>query len=145
MIKDFEIKHYILDDERHPVECGLMQWAMWMEREQRPKGIVGSTETELYRVSTVFLGLDHSFDRDGPPILFETMVFQRERSIVKWFKGRLMSIHKSVDEDDFFHRYSTWDEAEAGHNTLVRRIRKAETDAKKMMVRRKHGHRSDKP
>jgi hypothetical protein len=30
------------------------------------------------KVSTVFLGLDHSFSEDGPPILWETMVFGGE-------------------------------------------------------------------
>jgi hypothetical protein len=137
------IKHYILDDEHHPVECDLMTWARWFNNhEQR---IVGSTETALYRVSTVFLGLDHNWSDRGPPVLFETMVFEKERSITKWSDDRLVSINKSVDEDDFFRRYSTWDEAEAGHNTLVRRIQKAEDDAKKMMKRKRHGHRSDKP
>ena len=29
---------------------------------------------EIVTVSTVFLGLDHSFG-DGPPLLFETMIF----------------------------------------------------------------------
>jgi len=136
----FDLGHYILDDERQPVECGLMRWARWMQDEQRSKGIVGSTKTELYRVSTVFLGLDHGWGR-GPPVLFETMVFDKQRSIVEWHDV-LVSIHKSVDEDDFFHRYSTWDEAEAGHKTLVRRIRRAEAAAKKMV---KHGTGFDEP
>jgi hypothetical protein len=46
-------------------------------------------------VSTVFLGLDHSFG-EGPPQLFETMIFGGEH-------------------DEYQERYSTWDEAEAGH------------------------------
>ena len=29
-------------------------------------------------VSTVFLVVDHSYDEDGPPLLFETMVFPSE-------------------------------------------------------------------
>lgn len=28
-------------------------------------------------VSTVFLGLDHSFHKGGPPVLWETMVFRK--------------------------------------------------------------------
>jgi hypothetical protein len=50
-------------------------------------------------VSTIFLGLDHNFG-DGPPLLFETMVFS----------GR----HAGVQE-----RYSTWDEAVDGHARWV--------------------------
>ena len=54
------------------------------------------------RVSTVFLGLDHSFG--GPrPILFETMAF--------------------VDNKDVgCERYSTWAEAKAGHQRWVKKI-----------------------
>lgn len=28
-----------------------------------------------FHVSTIWLGLDHSFCSDGPPLIFETMVF----------------------------------------------------------------------
>jgi len=60
-------------------------------------------------VSTVFLGLDHSFG-GGPPQIFETMVF-----------GGL------YDEEQI--RYSTWDEAVAGHNKMVEAIQNAERAA----------------
>lgn len=52
-------------------------------------------------VSTVFLGVDHSFG-GGPPLLFETMV---------------MSDVDDMDEVQF--RYTTWDEAERGHCSTV--------------------------
>jgi hypothetical protein len=51
-------------------------------------------------VSTVFLGLDHRWGKQGPPILFETMIF-----------GGV--------EDQYQERYATWDEAEAGHAKAV--------------------------
>jgi hypothetical protein len=57
-----------------------------------------------YRVSTVFLGIDHGFDPEGPPILFETMVFC-----------------KGFDEE-IQKRYATWDEAIAGHQTIIREL-----------------------
>ena len=50
-------------------------------------------------VSTVFLGTDHAFGC-GPPLLFETMVF-------------------GVPDDEPCERYSTWDEAVAGHAAMV--------------------------
>jgi hypothetical protein len=56
-------------------------------------------------VSTVFLGIDHSFNRDGPPLLFETMVFG----------GHL---------DQQMDRYATLEEAEAGHVRWVDRVRR---------------------
>lgn len=59
--------------------------------------------TEVYdgcRVSTVFLALDHRFSGDGPPIVFETMVFGGP-----------------FDQEQ--ERYCTWVEAEAGHARWV--------------------------
>jgi len=59
-------------------------------------------------VSTVFLSLDHSFGH-GAPLLFETLVFG----------GKL---------DGEQDRYSTWDEAEAGHRAMVERVRASMSD-----------------
>jgi hypothetical protein len=56
---------------------------------------VAKTKGPGCKISTVFLGLDHSFG-EGKPLLFETMVFG----------GKF---------DQETNRYSTWDEAEAGH------------------------------
>lgn len=62
-------------------------------------------------VSTVFLGLDHNLMGRGPPLVFETMVFGPYGGDEQW-------------------RYSTWEEAEAGHAEVVammeERIKKAE-------------------
>jgi len=52
------------------------------------------------RVSTVFLCLDHSFLNDGPPIVFETMIFGGKH-------------------DDFQERYCTYDQAEEGHKRAI--------------------------
>lgn len=60
------------------------------------------------RISTVFLGLDHSFRPGAKPIVFETMVFG----------GPL---------DDGCVRYCTRDEAREGHAEMVRRVRHAYT------------------
>lgn len=60
--------------------------------------IFGDTE-----VSTVFIGLDYNFCVEGPPIVFETMIFH----------GPLAGEQE---------RYSTWEEAEAGHKRWVRRV-----------------------
>lgn len=55
------------------------------------------------RISTVFLGIDHQWG-SGPPLLFETMVFGGPMDEQQW-------------------RYSTWDEAEAGHHRVVEAVR----------------------
>jgi hypothetical protein len=51
-------------------------------------------------VSTVWLGIDHNFFGAGPPLIFETMIFG----------GR-------YDEEQW--RWSTLDEARAGHARIV--------------------------
>jgi hypothetical protein len=62
------------------------------------------------RVSTVFLGIDHNFGLEGPPIVFETMVFiddaeddERGNDYGQW-------------------RYSTYDEALLGHIRVCNRV-----------------------
>lgn len=57
---------------------------------------------EEVQVSTVFLHMDHSFN-GGPPLLFETMVF-----------GGLHDNHQV--------RYTSWDEAEKGHNEICQMV-----------------------
>lgn len=52
-------------------------------------------------VSTIFLRLDHNMEREGPPLLFETMVFESD----------------SMIEEDC-RRCATWEEAEAQHQEM---------------------------
>jgi hypothetical protein len=94
---------------RTPVRCeNLIGWARWFEK-SRKKRIVAQERVGRFRVSTVFLALDHNFSLKGPPVLFETMVFP------------LTSL-QDVDCD----RYSTWEEAEKGHRAMVERVRRGE-------------------
>ncbi len=60
-----------------------------------------------YWVSTVYLGIDHSFG-SGPPLIFETMIFDNE-----------------ADEFlSFQDRYSTEEQAVAGHAAAVEAVEK---------------------
>lgn len=66
-----DIGAYILK-YRKPVKChSILQWGKWMQYNRRQ---VRRTYVGSQYVSTVFLGLDHSFN-GGKPILFETMIF----------------------------------------------------------------------
>lgn len=56
-------------------------------------------------VSTVWLGLDHAFGGEGPPMIFETMVLNPDYS------------------DIYCERYGTEDEALAGHKRILRDVR----------------------
>ena len=56
-------------------------------------------------ISTVYLGLNHRYDA-GPPLLYETMIFGGP-----------------LDQEQF--RYTSWQEAEQGHQEAVDRVRGA--------------------
>ncbi len=91
---------YILEGKTPVPESDLMTWATWLETADRQ---VSKDEKDEVKVSTVFLGLDHRFGGDGPPILFETMVFGGQH-----------------DQDQ--KRYCTWEEAEEGHRRMVEKV-----------------------
>jgi hypothetical protein len=116
---------YILDDEHRPVPVPMEEWARWYCTANR---IVAQDGTRFHWVSTIFLGLDHNHFGKGPPILFETMVFEREAEI-REFGGKLFPARDSLD----MWRYASWDEAEAGHRATVKRLKKLEADAVKML------------
>lgn len=81
----------------------VQEWGALME--SRDYRIVKVTEINGIVVSTVWLGLDHNFIGDGPPLIFETMVFRPgERG------GELI------------YRYTTHEQAERGHETALLRL-----------------------
>lgn len=55
-------------------------------------------------ISTVFIGMDHSRIPDTPPLIFELVVFRGGESAETF-------------------RYSTWQQAEAGHAQVLAKIR----------------------
>jgi hypothetical protein len=58
-------------------------------------------------VSTVWLGLDHSFWPGHGPLIFETMVFD----------------DRDMPAFDLMDRYGTLAQAERGHRAFVRRVK----------------------
>ncbi len=72
--------------------------------EDRRGRTVGDTPVGDYRVSTVFLGIDHGFG--GESRWFETMVFGA-----------------GSYEDQFCERYATAEQAKAGHLDTVLKLR----------------------
>jgi len=93
---------FILEDG-DPVPCNdLLTWGKWMETGERR---IARTQIDDVSVSTVFLGLDHSFG-GSTPILFETMVFGGP-----------------LDQEQ--ERYATRKEAQAGHDKMVERVKEA--------------------
>lgn len=108
--------NYILGDDHIAVpEPDFLKWGLWIETAERHVAI---DDIGKYKVSTIFLGLDQSFSDDGPPLLFETMVFEYSKN----HKG-LGRDWIAADDFDMF-RYATWDEAQAGHNRLAALVRR---------------------
>lgn len=92
---------YVLDENGEPrLEPSLMRWGQWFEQSIAQRRVAW-TEIYPFAVSTLFLGLDHSFFR-GPPLLFETMVFWKRR-------GRYHTRRYAV------HQVRTFTRAEARH------------------------------
>jgi hypothetical protein len=127
----------IVDNDLMPA---TMQWAMLFE-ERDSNRQVGSTKT-LYgeRLSTVWLGLDHNFMGEGPPIIYETMLFAPDpenvrRTTITALCDAAMGrnadpeaiakreafnayIEKNYPHDQLQLRYSTRQEAEDSHEKL---------------------------
>lgn len=97
-LKDFKIFWILIGKE--PKSVDLIEYKEWFETADRH---VKDEVVNDIRISTVFLGIDRRFG-DGPPILFETMVFGGP-------------LNKEME------RYSTWDEAEKGHDRMVQRVK----------------------
>jgi hypothetical protein len=75
------MRYYLIDEHGNVRPAATMtEWALWFEAEsKKPHGGLRHVDlTDLpggVRVSTVFLGLDHNLFDDGPPLIFETMIF----------------------------------------------------------------------
>src|SRR5690606_15935421 len=103
--------YYRLDPITHEVipiegEDAVLQWAA--EQEIMDRCVDRTLVFSNVLVSTVFLGLDHSFSDNDPPLIFETMVFGGP-----------------LDGDQI--RYSTWEQAQSGHDFMVSKVRAAHT------------------
>lgn len=100
-------KYYILVG-RAPIAVNTSMWVKFIEGRRDDKDgdwRVGLDHiNDKCHVSTVFLGIDHNFSREGDPILFETLVFG----------GPL---------DGEMTRYCTYAEAEKGHAEMVSQAR----------------------
>ena len=93
--------YYILDEDKNIVRIEdievALEWSMYKSNRRVRMDQVGE-----YIVSTVFLVFDHGFVGDGP-VLFETMVFKDSQS---------------VDTLGWTDRYTTYDDARAGHQAI---------------------------
>ena len=90
--------YYILEDKTvKPIE-DVLTWAKFVEN--GPRRVNKTKLPDGKWVSTIFIGVDLGFN--GKPQTFETMVFERDGM-------------ESLDCE----RYSTWGEAQEGHEGMV--------------------------
>ncbi len=94
--------------DRQGKEMTLLEWGSKFE--DMDYKIVRQDNIDRWFISTVWLGLNHSFFRKQPPLIFETMIFLD--------KG-----YKEYESDDPLHlyqeRYSTEEEAIKGHEEAL--------------------------
>lgn len=117
------IDKYRRDGTPYPdTEAGLLEWAQ--DISDFSKKLVKQERVGRFWISTVWLGLDHSFGY-GEPKIFESMVFDKRRRrghkrIFKFFGKK----HKDIGIEMAQERYSTLDDALAGHGELCRKFKK---------------------
>ena len=80
-------------------------WIRKWSENNKPVKRVGYYESEKYRVSTVFLGINHGRLCSSRDLWFETMIF-----------GGI--------NDQYCERYETWDEASKGHSRILKLCKK---------------------
>lgn len=99
--------YYLLDKNKNPYSVDVLTMGKAFEDDDKIRR-VKYTEFEKYYVdiSTVFLGINHNYLRNGKPIVFETMIFWSEdQKLNQWQE-----------------RYCTWKQAYYGHNHAVRLV-----------------------
>ena len=92
---------YILEDGKPVAIDDVLKWGAWFEEDDNRR--VAEDEVGEARISTVFLGLDHSFG-SGPPVLWETMIFGGEH-------------------DEYQERYTSRIDAENGHLRAIQLVK----------------------
>lgn len=97
-------RYYLLNEKKEAIHCTLWEWAAFLES---GKNVVIQTRIGEIGISTVFLGLNHNYNSNGPPLLFETMIFGGEH-------------------DQYCDRCSTWDEALVMHENAKKLVEESE-------------------
>ena len=93
-------KHWILVNDKLKV-VDLMTQAKWFEDKKSPGRITEQTYIGKVLVSTVFLGIDHSFG-GKVPILWETMIFESKKKALQEYQVR----YSSLKEAKKGHKYA---------------------------------------
>jgi hypothetical protein len=99
-------RYAVLSESGEVITCDLLTWTQNLHGRHR---IIAQEDLEGgYWISTVFLGLDHSYNPKGPQMWFETMIFEPPT-------GEDLALGRPHGEIIYCDRYSTRMEALAGH------------------------------
>lgn len=96
------MRYKLDEDGMTPVACDMMHADPIFDRHAHRR----LAKTEMSKdvaIYTTFLGLDHSFNAEGPPLLWETMIFGGEHDLYQT-------------------RYSTYQEAALGHIEAIKLV-----------------------
>lgn len=92
------MKFYLLDENKKPYEVSLQEsYKIYDDPNMK---ITKQDKIGDILVSTVFLGMDHSYEKQGNPILWETMIFGGEHDLYQ-------------------ERYSSHEDALIGHQRAL--------------------------
>jgi len=98
-----------------------MDWARKIEDRDKEYCVVAQHWVRGWMVSTVWLGLDHNHTRQGPPLIFETMIFAPKDVTVgreDWEDGG-DAFGTVPDLHEYQDRYPTEAAAQAGHDRAL--------------------------
>jgi hypothetical protein len=95
--------YYVRDTDGNVRPAETLKDFAAMLGDERRRRVAHTLLAPDVRISTVFLGIDHNHTDDGPPLLYETMIF-------------------GGDFDREQVRYTDEDEALAGHDDVVARV-----------------------
>ena len=119
--KEWDYVDTKFDKYRNPID--LFTWAKLLE--DRKYSRVGFLEIGKYKFSTVWIGLNHRFDRNGPPLIFESMAFRKMDKQPEVISKEVREAFKNVklDYDDIYQeRHSTLTGARFGFLTMIWRV-----------------------
>jgi hypothetical protein len=110
--------HY--DRKGRPID--MATWARLVE--DRDYSVVAQHWVRGWMVSTVWLGLNHNYTMQGPPVIFETMIFAPKdvtvgRQDEDWEAGEDAFTTTARDLNQYQERYPTEDAAQAGHDRAL--------------------------
>jgi hypothetical protein len=102
-------RYYILRDDEVIEEHDHTVWSEWFENRYREVADIDRTDTTHSTVRTRFLAVNLTLAHDQPPLLFETSVEGG------WLDGQ-------------GEKFSTVEQARAGHQSWVEKVRAAESE-----------------